>query len=278
MDVSLLDVHIDEQMNQCVDLVRQVLGDDLLGCYLYGSSIVGGLKRYSDIDLFVVSQRATTLAEKEQLEKELMAISGVYGSAEKRPVEMTIVVSTHINPWHYPPSFDFQYGDWLRGKFEAGVVEPWESKVKPDLALVITQILLIGKTLYGADAGKLLPIVPYTDFMTALTDELESVRGDLDWDTRNVLLTLARMWCTVETDTIQPKQHAAEWAIERVPDEYKPVIQRALAVAIGSQEETWSDLQTLSAGCADFMMDKIREQMKVVNTRDNTQRRISVEM
>lgn len=276
MDTSPLDTSIDGQLRQCEALLREVLREDFLGLYLYGSSIVGGLQRYSDIDLFVVSRRPTTLTEKATLIKGLLSVSGVYGGSEKRPIEMTIVVLSDIQPWQYPPRFDFQYGDWLRDKFEKGEVEPWETQVKPDLALVITQVLLTGKTLYGEEPEKLLPQVPYADFMTALTDELTAVRGDLDWDTRNVLLTLARMWCTVTTDTIQSKQGAAAWAIAALPEEYKPVMERALTVLLGKQEEMWTDLQAIVPKCADFMADKIMAQMKVIRDRDNSDRKISI--
>lgn len=272
------DQNDNQQIDQCVALLKNLLGSDLIGMYLYGSSVIGGLQRYSDIDLFVVSKRPTTLQEKVILEKGLLSISGVYRSTEKRPVEMMIVVLSDIQPWQYPPRFDFQYGDWLRAKFENGVIEPWETKAKPDLALVITQVLLTGKTLFGEAPEKLLPQVPYADFMTALTDELTAVRGDLDWDTRNVLLTLARMWCTVTTDTIQSKQRAAELAIAALPEEYKPVMERALTVLLGDQEETWADVQPIVPKCADYIVIKIEEQMKVVLARDNSQKKISVVM
>ena len=54
----------EQQIERCLDLLRKVLGDELIAVYLYGSSIVGGLQRYSDIDLFVVSRRSTTTEQK----------------------------------------------------------------------------------------------------------------------------------------------------------------------------------------------------------------------
>ncbi len=35
---------------------------------------------------------------------------------------MTLAQKEAINPWHYPPHFDFQYGEWLRTDFENGIV------------------------------------------------------------------------------------------------------------------------------------------------------------
>jgi len=67
----------------------------------------------------------------------------------------------------------------------------------PDLALLITQVLLASLTLVGDGPEKLLCKVPYHDFISAITDELPNLVPDLDSDTRNVLLTLARIWSTV---------------------------------------------------------------------------------
>lgn len=80
-----------QQINECIKLVTKVLGDNLLGVYLYGSAIVGGLQKYSDIDLFIVTNHATTLSEKNELTKHLLHISGLYMKSLKRPIEMTVV-------------------------------------------------------------------------------------------------------------------------------------------------------------------------------------------
>ena len=58
---------INQQLNDSLALLKMILGPDLLGVYLYGSSVVGGLQKYSDIDLFVVTGRAITLDEKKKL-------------------------------------------------------------------------------------------------------------------------------------------------------------------------------------------------------------------
>lgn len=43
-----------KQLNESLELLKIILGPDLLGVYLFGSSTIGGLQKYSDIDLFVV--------------------------------------------------------------------------------------------------------------------------------------------------------------------------------------------------------------------------------
>lgn len=251
-----LDSNTKKQIHKCLNLVNEILGQDLLGIYLYGSSILGGLQKYSDIDLFVVSNRATTREEKAQLAAALLKISGIYMKSKELPIEMTIVEKSAINPWHYPPRFDFQYGEWLREQFECGNIEPWPAKEMPDLALLVTQILLASNTLVGADPEQLLCKVPYKDFMTAIIDALPNLMLELDGDTRNVLLTLARIWSTVATDAIRSKPAAADWVINRLPEKYHPVMERVKAICKGEEKEHWDDIQELIKPCADFMLSE----------------------
>jgi hypothetical protein len=51
----------------------------------------------------------------------------------------------------------------------------------------------------------------------AIVAEVPGLLEDLEPDTRNVLLTLARVWVTLDTGEIRSKDAAADWAIERLP-------------------------------------------------------------
>ena len=88
------------QITECLDLLQKILRSDLLGVYLYGSCLVGGLQKYSDVDLLVIINRATTSAEKGELATHLLKISGVYMKSTKPPIEMTIVEKSASNPWY----------------------------------------------------------------------------------------------------------------------------------------------------------------------------------
>jgi predicted nucleotidyltransferase len=271
-----LDSNSKKQIHECLNLVKEIFGQDLLGIYLYGSSILGGLQKYSDIDLFVVSNRATTREEKAKLATALLKISGIYMKSQKLPIEMTIVERSEINPWRYPPRFDFQYGDWLRKQFEQGNIEPWPVKQMPDLALLVTQILLASKTLVGASPDQLLCKVPYKDFMAAITDALPNLMSDLDSDVRNVLLTFARTWSTVATDAIRSKPAAADWVINRLPERYCPVMERAKAICKGEEKEHWDDIQELIKPCADFMLGEVNNKISEIMLTDDGNRSIKI--
>lgn len=187
----------------------------------------------------------------------------------KPPLEVTLVEKRAINPWHYPPLFDFQYGDWLRQSFERGNFEPWPSREMPDLALIITQVLLKSHTLYGSKPEQLLAPVPHRDFIKAMLHDLERLLADLKEDTRNVLLTYARIWSTLVTNEIRSKPDAADWVIERLPEMYQPVIHRAKSICIGGEDEYWADIYVFVKSCAEFMLSKINEQKLTINVRDS---------
>lgn len=257
-----------QQLKDSLESLKMIFGPDLLGVYLYGSSLVGGLQKYSDIDLFVVINRATTLGEKTRLVANLLKISGIYMKSSKLPIEMTIVEKVAINPWRYPPYFDFQYGDWLRVSFEKGIIEPWSTHEMPDLAIIVTQILLKSQTLWGLEPEQLLVSVPYHDFMKAILHGLNGLATDLDHDTRNVLLTYARIWSTLETNSIKSKSVAADWVMNHLPEVYQPVMRRAKSICIGEENEYWDDIKVLIKPCADFIVDKINAQISLINLDD----------
>lgn len=249
-----------KQIDGCLELLKTTLGSDLLGVYLYGSSLFGGLQRYSDIDLLVVINRNTTLDEKALLIESLLQISGIYMKSVKLPLEVTFVEKAAVNPWRYPPHFDFQYGEWLRTTFEEGTVEPWQTNEMQDLAIIVTQVLLKSQTLWGLEPDQLLAPVPCRDFMEAMLHDVDRLISELESDTRNVLLTFARIWSTLETNEIRSKPAAVDWVINHLSEDYQSVMKRAKMICIGEEEEYWDDIKQLIKPCADFMLSKIRTQ------------------
>jgi streptomycin 3"-adenylyltransferase len=232
------------QIAEILAAVRDVLGHELIGVYLHGSAVLGGLRAFSDIDVLTVSARQMTRNEKERMVAHLLAVSGTYPFAvPPRPVELTIVVWSESRPWRYPPRMDLQYGEWWRDRFQRGELEPWPSSTNPDLALVVTMALLGGATLAGPPPSEVFDPVPRADFLDALVADMGAVVQDIDWDTRNVVLTLARIWRGVATGAVQSKDVAAEWALPRLAPEHRAVLARARGIYLGSEEEHWDDVQ-----------------------------------
>ena len=247
------------QVERSLALVRQILDAELVGAYLFGSAVQGGLRPESDLDILVVSKRPTTLSEREALARGLMAMSGrSTPEGTWRRVEVTIVVQSDITPWRYPPSLDFQYGDWLRPEFEKGNFEPSPSPLRPDLALLITMVVAADTALVGPPPARVFDAVPQGDVLSAMVGDIDRLRGDIDSDTRNVILTLARMWSTFATGAIRSKDAAANWVLERLPVAHHPVLVRARHAYLGSQPERWDELSGALAPCVDYMIAEIK--------------------
>lgn len=226
------------QIEQLVNSVRDVLGDDLVGAYLFGSAVLGGLRPRSDVDVMVVSSRRTTRAEKHRLVSHLLGISG-----RPRHLELTVVVEGEIRPWRYPPRMDFQYGDWWRPKFERGEIEPWPSATNPDLACLIRMVLLGNTSLQGRPPREIFEPIPRRDFVAALVHGIDELLQTAESDACNVVLTLARIWNGLVTDEVHSKDTTADWVLPRLPAQHQRVLAEARAIYLGDQEEESEDFR-----------------------------------
>ncbi|MFD4988934.1 aminoglycoside adenylyltransferase family protein [Streptomyces sp. NPDC058374] len=242
------------QVDEVAALVRElVAGGDLVGMYLYGSATVGGLRPHSDLDVFVVVRRGLAGGQRRALTDGLRRISGAPG----RPVELTVVVRDAVWPWRYPPRQEYQYGEWLRDAYERGEVPA--PRTDPDLAPLISMVVADGRALAGPSPGEVLPRVPPADLARAVTAGVPELLAGLADDTRNVLLTLARVWVTLATGAIVPKDAAAEWALARMPEEHRGALAHAREVYLGEAEESWGRVGPGHvADCAAYLAGQAR--------------------
>ena len=234
------------QLDRVVGLVAEVLGPDVVGAYLFGSAVLGGLQPDSDLDVLVVSRRATTRAEKQALVDRLLSLS-----QRPRHLELTITADGAL---------DFQYGDWWRREFESGNVEPWSGTAAAnDLTVLIAMVLTAGRPLLGPPPGEVLLPVSRPDLTRAMLEGIDPLLADLDDDTRNVVLTLARIWTTLGTGEFRSKDAAADWALERLPAEHRAVLARARAIYLGDEPERWDDLAPRVRPHANYVVAEIEK-------------------
>ncbi|MFD5140737.1 aminoglycoside adenylyltransferase family protein [Streptomyces sp. NPDC058378] len=227
------------QLQEIAGLAGGVLGGDLIGAYLHGSSVLGGLRPASDLDVLLISRRSMDERERRALLGGLLGTSGSRNRA--RPVELTVVVQSEVQPWRYPPTCDFLYGEWLRAEYEAGKIPRPEPM--PDLALLLTMTQTGDHPLAGPRPTQILDPVPPSDLVRASVAGIPDLLDNLDGDTRNVLLTFARIWTTLATGQIRPKDAAADWALAQLPPEHRPALEHArqLYLKCHYSEESWSE-------------------------------------
>ncbi|MGC9541773.1 aminoglycoside adenylyltransferase family protein [Streptomyces sp. UG1] len=236
-------------------VLHHTLGTAILGIYLHGSAALGGLRPHSDIDVLVVVRERMSPDQRRALVRELMEVSG----GGSRPVELIVVVQDDVRPWRYPPTCEFLYGEWLRDEYERGVLPAREPS--PDLAPLLTMVLSANAPLYGPPPADLLDPVPHADLRRAIVAAVPELLAELESDTRNVLLTLARIWVTLATGTVRSKDAAADWALARLPAEHRPVLAHARAVHLGERDECWDGaLAPLIRPCADCLVRAVGSQ------------------
>jgi predicted nucleotidyltransferase len=56
--VQAVEDRVVEHIPKVVGLVTDVIGADLVGAYLHGSSVLGGLRPASDVDILAVTRRS----------------------------------------------------------------------------------------------------------------------------------------------------------------------------------------------------------------------------
>lgn len=249
-----------KQINKCLEVLKEILGADLSAVFLYGSAVSSGLKKYSDIDLLVVVNRSLSIDEKRVLVNNLLEISGRYMMSEKRSIELTVVNYNSINPWIYPPVCEFQYGEWLRSEFEDRKSDHlYSPQLMPDLAVIITQVLNKSELLFGKAAYEVLPSISKKDLICAMVSDLGRLMSEIQTDTRNVLLTLCRILCTLKTGIIYSKEESAELILFHLPNEHHRIINKAKNIYLGLEDDIWSNDDLRNAqDCASSIICKIK--------------------
>ena len=226
------------QVSLAVDVIKFHLGPALLAVHLYGSAVYGGLKPCSDIDLLVTVAERPDEAIRRALMLSLLQHSAPPGQSKiLRALEVTVVARDDIIPWRYPAQRQLQFGEWLRADILAGTFEP--PCVDPDLTILLMKARQHSTALVGPSADKLFDPIPKSDFLRVLAETIKLWNSPQDWegDERNVVLTLSRIWYSAVTGRIAPKDVAADWAMERLPAQYQPVILEARQAYLGQEED-----------------------------------------
>jgi streptomycin 3"-adenylyltransferase len=165
---------------------------------------------------------------------DLLCVSAPPGSeGPLRALEVTVLVRGDVVPWRHPARRELQFGEWLRDDLQAGTFEP--ALVDHDLAILLSKLRQHSVALVGPPAAEWFEAVPPADFAQALLDTVAQWNDAPDWagDERNVVLALARIWFSALTGGIAPKHVAADWVLERLPPEHRPVLANARDAYLG---------------------------------------------
>ncbi|MGQ7260632.1 DUF899 family protein [Vreelandella sp. V005] len=94
---------IPDEARQAQPIVEDVLGESIVGIYLFGSAVVGSLKRNSDVDILMAVNNSPTQKQREALVAQLMMVS-------RAPLEKINQYKTRMGwtiPWYSSYESDF---------------------------------------------------------------------------------------------------------------------------------------------------------------------------
>lgn len=71
---------IPKEAIQAIETIEELLDSILVGVYLYGSAVMGGLRINSDVDILVVTNHGLSEKTRRDLTNSLMLLSGKIGN------------------------------------------------------------------------------------------------------------------------------------------------------------------------------------------------------
>lgn len=247
---------VPNQALQVAEAIEDLFENQIIGIYLYGSAILGGLHINSDVDILVIVNQDLTEETRNELTNRLMLLSGKIGCKNlNRPLEVTIINQNDIVPWQFPPKCEFMYGEWLREQMEAGDIP--QACSDPDVAILLWQARSHSLSLKGPEAIEVIEPISMNDIQKAIRCSLPDLIAGVKGDERNALLTLARMWFTIATGEICSKDMAAEWVIPRLPQNLAVLLEIARNAYMGECEDCWGDLEAEITSLVAFMNNSI---------------------
>lgn len=140
MNIQNIDLPVVEkkQLKKIISIIKSEIEDNLIGLYLFGSSVQGGLKRNSDLDILSVTKITLSQDTRKRLTAQLMELSKKIGEdTNKRYIELTNLIKSDFKIWRHPMSHDYLYGEWLMEDFEKGKIP--QREINPDLTIVMYQ-------------------------------------------------------------------------------------------------------------------------------------------
>ncbi len=244
-----------KQIHQVVLIADELFKMNIIGIYLYGSYVLGRIYQNSDLDILIIINEKIKNDVRKTLTRYLLNISGVIGNYEKMPLEVTVVNLNDIISWQFPPKCEYMYGEWLREEIETGnIPQPYYD---PDLTILLWQARLHSIPLKGEYFEKVIPVIPNIEIEKAIMQSLPTLIANIKGDERNVLLTLSRMWFTLEKQDVCSKDVAAEWVISKLPDNLAPLMEMARQAYLGKTIDKWEGLEKSTVLLVNFMKEKI---------------------
>jgi predicted nucleotidyltransferase len=201
--------------------VRDLLGPNLRGMYVYGSVAFGCYNpARSDVDVLVVTGRRMAPETRRAFSALLRLL------ADAARLEISFLSRADLDPWRYPTPFDYHFSPTSEKHDGAGAY----------FATEIANARARGIALVGPPPEEVFPVVPDADF-------LDSVERDLVWAADHIqerpgyaVLNGCRVVAFRRERTVRSKAEAGAWGLRSAPEQFRSLIAEAGAIYAGERE------------------------------------------
>lgn len=245
-----------ELLYDFVDATCKAFGDNLVGIYLHGSAAMGCFNpASSDIDLIVVIKDALDFDKRRAYIDDMVRLNA---RAPKKGLEVSVVRREVCDPFVYPTPFEFHFSPMY---LDACVNAPDEyarsvGHSDPDLAAHFTVIRERGRVLLGEGIPAVFGEVDGKYYMDSIWTDVSGSESDILSEPVYIVLNLARVLAYTREGLVLSKAEGGKWALDNLPDEFKPTVESALC-EYGGGAGINADDDALTA-YARYMLDEIR--------------------
>ena len=236
---------------------RDVLGQTLVGVYLHGSAAMGCYNSaVSDLDFIVVVDMPMTDAQRRAF---MDAVVELDSRAPGKGIEMSVVTRSACAPFVHPAAFELHFYRMQAAWWYARDPEDYIAKMRGtdgDLAAHFTVIRGRGVCLFGAAIRDVFAPVPERDYVDSIWDDVCGAVDEIAGNTMYLTLNLARVLSYLEDGVVRSKREGGAWALGRLPEEYRPMVEAALN-AYGGAADVKYELE-LARRYAAYMLGQIQ--------------------
>lgn len=216
-----------------VDLFKNKLCNHLVGVYLHGSlAMCSYFPPKSDMDILVVVDNALEA----DLAKEVNIVVARY--SEKRPtvgnIECSVITLETARNAPSEMPYELHFSEMWYKKIIENQVVYGVRQLDSDLPAHLMNVKKRGVCLYGKSIDDVFGNVKWQDFMVAVLDDFEWLIEDenICESPYYCILNICRVLqaLTESNQKCLSKYEGAIWGIQNLPDEYVPLIYKALKV------------------------------------------------
>lgn len=255
MHMSVLD-----NITKCfVEKSQEILGDNLVGIYLHGSSVMGCFhEKKSDIDLVVVADAVIP----DQVKRQYMdMVVGLNEYAPKKGIELSIVRQEVCKPFIYPTPFELHFSvahlQWYKTD-PADYIDKMKG-VDKDLAAHFTIICHRGKCLCGKEIKEVFGEVGREFYFDSIWNDIKDAEEEILTNPAYIILNLCRVLAYKREGLILSKPEGGNWGTDHLPEEYHCLITQALEEYSSDKSVNWDE--KYMQYYAVYMLDQIKNQV-----------------